>query len=219
MKSQIPNPNDEERNPAETPPPAGCGAIGPVVLIDNYDSFVYNLAQYVMELGWPCRVFRNDAITLAGVLALRPSHVIVSPGPCAPAQAGVSNAVIRELAGKVPILGVCLGHQCVGEVFGGRIAKAPIPVHGKSAAVRHDGRTVFRGLPNPLQAGRYHSLVVDPDSVPPDLEVSARTDSGVIMGLRHRRFRVEGVQFHPESILTPHGHDVLGNFLSSCEPQ
>jgi anthranilate synthase/aminodeoxychorismate synthase-like glutamine amidotransferase len=194
--------------------PARDGADALVVLIDNYDSFVYNLAQVVMELGFPCRVFRNDAITPAGVEALRPSHVIVSPGPCTPAQAGVSNEVILAFAGRVPILGVCLGHQCVGEVFGGRVVKAPLPVHGKKSAVRHDGRTIYRGLPSPMDAGRYHSLVVDPDSVPDDLEVSARTDSGVIMGLRHRRFRIEGVQFHPESILTPFGHDVLGNFLS-----
>jgi anthranilate synthase/aminodeoxychorismate synthase-like glutamine amidotransferase len=186
---------------------------GLVVLIDNVDSFVYNLAQYVMELGFPCKVVRNDAITPEAVEELRPTHVIVSPGPRAPSQAGVSKEVIRRLAGKVPILGVCLGHQCVGEAFGGRIVKAPLPMHGKASAVRHDGRTIFRGLPNPMETGRYHSLVVDPDSIPPDLEVSAWTDSGVIMGLRHRRFRVEGVQFHPESILTPYGYDILGNFL------
>ncbi len=184
-----------------------------IVLIDNYDSFVYNLAQYLGEFRVPCRVVRNDAVDVADVEALSPTHVIISPGPCAPAQAGVSNEVVRRFAGRVPLLGVCLGHQCIGEVFGGRIVQAPLPVHGKRSFVHHDGKTVFRGLPDPLETGRYHSLVVDPDAVPGDLEVSAWTDSGVVMGLRHRRWNVQGVQFHPESILTPNGHDVLGNFL------
>jgi anthranilate synthase/aminodeoxychorismate synthase-like glutamine amidotransferase len=189
-----------------------------IVLIDNYDSFVYNLVQYAGELGFCARVFRNDAVEPEDVAALSPSHVIVSPGPCAPDQAGASNRVIRELAGRFPILGVCLGHQCIGQVFGGAVVKAPLPVHGKRSFVRHDMKTVFRGLPSPIEAGRYHSLVVDRDSIGPELEISAWLDSGVVMGLRHRRFNVEGVQFHPESILTPLGHDILANFLLERSP-
>ncbi|MHC4781379.1 MAG: anthranilate synthase component II [Planctomycetota bacterium] len=182
-----------------------------IVLIDNYDSFVYNLAQYLGEFRIPTRVFRNDAVDAEDIEGLAPTHIVISPGPCTPRESGVSNEVIRAFAGKVPILGVCLGHQCIGEVFGGTVALAPLPVHGKR--IRHDGKTVFKGLPNPLEAGRYHSLVVDPDSIPSELEVSAWTDSGIVMGLRHKALNVQGVQFHPESILTPHGHDVLGNFL------
>jgi len=184
-----------------------------IVLIDNYDSFVYNLAQYLGEFEAETRVFRNDAVRIEDIESLHPTHILVSPGPRTPAEAGISNEVIRAFAGKVPILGVCLGHQCIGEVFGGRIVKAPVPVHGKRSFIRHDGRTLFLGLPSPLEAGRYHSLVVDPDSVPKDLEVSAWTDSGIVMGLRHRQWNVEGIQVHPESILTPFGHDILGNFL------
>ncbi|MHC5039739.1 MAG: anthranilate synthase component II [Planctomycetota bacterium] len=184
-----------------------------IVLIDNYDSFVYNLAQYLGEFRIPTRVFRNDAITEEEIRALAPTHILISPGPCTPKEAGISNDVIRAFAGEIPILGVCLGHQCIGEVFGGTVVKAPLPVHGKRSFIRHDGRTLFRGLPNPLEAGRYHSLVVDPDSVPDDLALSAWTDSGIVMGLRHRRWNVQGIQVHPESILTHYGHDILGNFL------
>jgi anthranilate synthase/aminodeoxychorismate synthase-like glutamine amidotransferase len=184
-----------------------------IVLIDNYDSFVYNLAQYLGEFRVDTRVIRNDAASPEAVEALGPSHIVISPGPCGPAESGVSNDVVRAFAGRVPILGVCLGHQCIGEVFGGRIVKAPLPVHGKESTIRHDNRTLFRGLPSPLIGGRYHSLVVDPDAVPDLLEVSAWTDSGIVMGLRHKTLNVEGVQFHPESILTPFGHDILGNFL------
>jgi anthranilate synthase/aminodeoxychorismate synthase-like glutamine amidotransferase len=184
-----------------------------IVLIDNYDSFVYNLAQYLGEFRVETRVFRNDAVTPEAVERLAPTHIVISPGPCTPKESGVSNDMIRAFAGRVPLLGVCLGHQCIGEVFGGRVVKAPLPVHGKDSPVRHDNRTLFRGLPSPLTGGRYHSLVVDPDTVPPDLEVSAWTDSGIVMGLRHRTWNVQGVQFHPESILTPYGHDMLGNFL------
>ena len=184
-----------------------------IVLIDNYDSFVYNLAQYLGEFRVPTRVFRNDAVLPEDIEALAPTHIVISPGPCTPQKAGVSNDMVRTFAGRVPILGVCLGHQCIGEVFGGRVTLAPLPVHGKRSPIRHDNRTVFHGLPTPLEGGRYHSLVIDPDSVPSDLEVSAWTDSGIVMGLRHRSFNVQGVQFHPESILTTHGHDILGNFL------
>jgi anthranilate synthase/aminodeoxychorismate synthase-like glutamine amidotransferase len=188
----------------------------PVVIIDNYDSFVYNLAQYVGELGFRPLVFRNDRITLKGIAGIDPSHLIISPGPGAPDDAGISNAVIRRFGGKVPILGVCLGHQCIGQVYGGRIVAAPRPTHGKSTPITHDGRTIFRGLENPIEGGRYHSLVIDPASFPETLEVSA-TSNSVIMGVRHRRYAVEGVQFHPESIMTAAGHNILRNFLSLKE--
>lgn len=188
----------------------------PVVIIDNYDSFVYNLAQYVGELGYQPMVFRNDRVTLKAIAGIDPGHLIISPGPGAPDDAGISNAVIQRFAGKVPILGVCLGHQCIGQVFGGRIIASMQPTHGKSSPVVHDGRTIFRGLPVAIEGGRYHSLVIDPESVPEALEVSAAS-GGVIMGVRHRRFVVEGVQFHPESIMTAAGHDILRNFLSITE--
>jgi anthranilate synthase/aminodeoxychorismate synthase-like glutamine amidotransferase len=184
-----------------------------VLVIDNYDSFVYNLVQYLGELGAEPVVYRNDAVDLDGVAALAPDANHVSPGPGRPADAGVSNDVIRHFGPRVPVLGVCLGHQCIGEVFGGRVVRAPEVMHGKTSLIHHDGRGVFAGLPNPFEATRYHSLVVAADSVPDALEVTATTDDGVVMGLRHRRFPVEGVQFHPESVLTTAGHDLLGNFL------
>ncbi len=189
-----------------------------VIVIDNYDSFVYNLAQYLGDLGWRPAVYRNDEITVAEIESRRPSHIVISPGPCTPLEAGVSNDVVRHFAGRIPILGVCLGHQCIAHVFGGVIARSRVPVHGKSSLVYHDGRTVYRGLPNPLEAGRYHSLVVEPDSVPAVLETPAATSGGVVMGVRHREFVVEGVQFHPESILTDTGHALLRNFLSYRQP-
>ncbi|MDR5682470.1 MAG: aminodeoxychorismate/anthranilate synthase component II [Armatimonadota bacterium] len=184
-----------------------------VVVIDNYDSFVYNVAQYLGELGAEVCVFRNDAITAESVGAMQPEAVVLSPGPCTPDEAGVSNDVLRQLAHRVPVLGICLGHQCIGQVFGGRVGLAPREVHGKASQIRHDGRTIFAGLPNPFAATRYHSLVVEDDGLPADLEVSARSPDGLVMGLRHRTLPVEGVQFHPESILTEGGRDLLRNFL------
>ncbi len=185
-----------------------------VLVVDNYDSFVYNLAQYLGELGATPLVHRHDAIDLDQVDALAPDAVLVSPGPGGPGDAGISNQVIDHLAGRVPVLGVCLGHQCIGALYGGRVVRAPEVVHGRTSVVHHDGRGVFAGLPNPFEATRYHSLVVERASLPEVLEVSAETDDGVIMGLRHRHHDVEGVQFHPESILTGSGHDLLGNFLA-----
>ena len=190
-----------------------------VIVIDNYDSFVYNLAQYLGELGWRPVVHRNDSVTLAEIERARPSHIVISPGPCTPLEAGISNDVVRHFAGKIPILGVCLGHQCIAHVCGGDIVGAPIPTHGKSTLVYHDGRTVYRNLPNPFEAGRYHSLVVRSDTVPPELETTATTSDGIIMGVRHRDCVVEGVQFHPESIMTDVGHAVLRNFLSYRRPR
>jgi anthranilate synthase/aminodeoxychorismate synthase-like glutamine amidotransferase len=184
-----------------------------ILIIDNYDSFVYNLAQYVGELGWQPEVYRNDKITLAQIDELAPSHIIISPGPCTPLEAGISNDVISHFQGKVPLLGVCLGHQCIGYVYGGKIVRAAVPVHGKTSLIFHDGKTVFQGIVNPFEATRYHSLVIKPETVPDCLEVSARTAEGEIMGVRHREFAIEGVQFHPESILTRPGHDILRNFL------
>jgi anthranilate synthase component 2 len=185
-----------------------------ILLIDNYDSFTFNLYQYLCELGAEVVVRRNDALTVADVRALGPERVVISPGPCTPAEAGISVDLIRELAGEVPILGVCLGHQAIGVAFGGQVVRAPRLMHGKTSRISHDGRGVFTGLPNPFVATRYHSLMVDEASLPADLEVSARSEDGVIMGLRHRRYPVEGVQFHPESILTEAGKDLLANFLS-----
>lgn len=184
-----------------------------ILIIDNYDSFVYNLAQYVGELGFQPEVFRNDKITVAEIEEMVPSHIIISPGPCTPLEAGISNEVIRHFQGRTPILGVCLGHQCIGHVYGGAIVRAKVPVHGKTSLIFHDGKTVFQGIVNPFEATRYHSLVIKPETVPDCLEVSARTADGEIMGVRHREFAVEGVQFHPESILTRPGHDILRNFL------
>ncbi len=185
-----------------------------ILLIDNYDSFTYNLYQYLRELGAEVEVRRNDKVTIAEVEALAPERIVVSPGPCTPAEAGISVELIRHFAGRAPILGVCLGHQALGAAFGGRIVRAPTLMHGKLSAVVHDGRGAFAGLPQGFMATRYHSLVVERDPLPACLEVSAETADGVIMGLRHRDYAVEGVQFHPEAILTEHGHDLLRNFLT-----
>jgi anthranilate synthase component 2 len=189
-----------------------------VLVIDNYDSFVYNLVQELGELGAEPVVHRNDAIDIAGIRAAAPEAILISPGPGRPEDAGISIAVIRELAGEYPVLGVCLGHQAIGQVFGGQVVAAPTLMHGKTSSIHHDGRGVFVGLPDPFIATRYHSLVVDPASVPDCLEVSATTSDGVIMGLRHRTLPIEGVQFHPESLLTPNGPDLLSNFLAAAVP-
>jgi anthranilate synthase/aminodeoxychorismate synthase-like glutamine amidotransferase len=184
-----------------------------LLLIDNYDSFTYNLYQYLMELGAQVEVFRNDQISVEDCLAMNPEHVVISPGPCSPKEAGISVDLIPAFAGKAPLLGVCLGHQCIGEAYGGIVESAGEIMHGKTSQITHDGRGVFAGLPNPFEAIRYHSLAIRPDSVPAVLEVSARSESGVIMGIRHRELAIEGVQFHPESIMTEHGHALLQNFL------
>ncbi|HWQ29196.1 MAG TPA: aminodeoxychorismate/anthranilate synthase component II [Dehalococcoidia bacterium] len=184
-----------------------------VLLIDNYDSFTYNLYQYLGELGAEVEVVRNDEVGIEDIEQRAPSHILISPGPGTPRDGGISMEVIRHFAGRIPIFGVCLGHQCIGEVFGGVVEGAGEIMHGKVSKVTHDGKGVFAGLPNPIEATRYHSLAIRPDSVPDCLEVSAWSDSGVIMGVRHRELPVEGVQFHPESILTPQGHDILRNFL------
>lgn len=189
-----------------------------ILVIDNYDSFTYNLVQYLGELGWEPVVYRNDRITLEQVQDMAPSHIIISPGPCTPLEAGISNDVVRHFRGKIPILGVCLGHQCIGHVYGGIIQRAIVPVHGKTSPIYHDGDTVFKGLPSPLVGGRYHSLVVGMESMPDSLEISARTEEGEIMGVRNRDDVVEGIQFHPESILTEKGYDILANFLSLPGP-
>ena len=188
-----------------------------ILIIDNYDSFVYNLAQYIGELGWEPLVYRNDQISLEEIEALSPSHIVISPGPGTPLDAGISNDVVRRFAGKIPILGVCLGHQCIGYVYGGLIVRA-VPMHGKTSLIYHDGKTIYEGLPSPFEAGRYHSLAIKPGTLPYYIQVSAQTDTGEIMGVRHRMFVVEGVQFHPESILTEVGHDTLRRFLSFSHP-
>jgi anthranilate synthase component 2 len=184
-----------------------------LLMIDNYDSFTYNLVQYFGELGEEVRVVRNDEIDLAGIEALAPARICISPGPCSPAEAGISVPVLTHFAGRVPILGVCLGHQAIGAAFGGRVVRAQRLMHGKTDAVRHAGLGVFAGLPSPFTVARYHSLAVERDSLPACLEVTAETADGEIMGLRHREFAIEGVQFHPESIATEHGHALLANFL------
>jgi anthranilate synthase/aminodeoxychorismate synthase-like glutamine amidotransferase len=191
-----------------------------VLVIDNYDSFVYNLAQYVGELGQKPVVHRNDQITLSRIEKMKPSHIIISPGPCTPLEAGISNDIVHHFGGRIPILGVCLGHQCISYVYGGQIARAETPTHGKSSLVFHDGKTIYKNLPNPFEAGRYHSLVIKKESLPPELVLTARTGDDVIMGVRHKEYVVEGVQFHPESIMTvATGYDLLRNFLSFSQPR
>jgi anthranilate synthase/aminodeoxychorismate synthase-like glutamine amidotransferase len=185
-----------------------------ILLIDNYDSFVYNLARYVGELGYERCVKRNDAISLDEIAMLNPSHIIISPGPCAPDQAGISMDVVKQFTGKIPILGVCLGHQVIGQVFGGIVTRAKRPMHGKASLIQHDEKNLFYHMPNPLRAARYHSLIVSDDDFPSDLYVTARCDAGEIMGLQHCEYPVFGVQFHPESVLTDDGHELLRNFLN-----
>jgi len=184
-----------------------------ILIIDNYDSFVYNLAQYIGELGWEPAVYRHDAVSLAEIESLAPSHIVISPGPGAPPDAGISNDVVRHFGGRLPILGVCLGHQCIGHVYGAVVGRGR-PTHGKTSVIHHDGRTIYEGISSPFEAARYHSLIVERESFPECLVVTATTDEGEVMGVRHRRFAVEGVQFHPESILTAAGHDILRHFLS-----
>jgi para-aminobenzoate synthetase component II len=184
-----------------------------ILLLDNYDSFTYNLAQYLGQMGQELTVRRNDQITLDEIAELRPERILISPGPCTPQEAGISIPLIQRFAGEIPILGVCLGHQAIGAAFGGRVIRAKKLMHGKTSEIEHDGRGVFENLPKPFTATRYHSLIVERETLPPELEISAATDEGVIMGLRHRKLRVEGVQFHPESVLTTSGFDLLRNFL------
>ncbi|MBK9605111.1 MAG: aminodeoxychorismate/anthranilate synthase component II [Betaproteobacteria bacterium] len=186
-----------------------------LLMIDNYDSFTYNLVQYFGELGEDVHVYRNDALSVADVAALQPTRIVISPGPCTPNEAGISVPLIREFAGRIPILGVCLGHQSIGQAFGGRIIRAQKVMHGKNSAITHGDTGVFRGLPSPLSATRYHSLVIERASLPECLVVTAESEDGEIMGVRHKSLPVEGVQFHPEAILTEHGHAMLRNFLES----
>jgi anthranilate synthase/aminodeoxychorismate synthase-like glutamine amidotransferase len=182
-------------------------------MIDNYDSFTYNLVHYLSELGTGCEVYRNDQIDLQTIRKREPRYLIISPGPCTPKEAGISEEAILDMSGKIPILGVCLGHQCIGSAFGGRIVRANRLMHGKSSLIYNDGKTIYRGLPNPLRAIRYHSLLIERESLPDCLEISSETKEGEIMGVRHRRFAIEGVQFHPESIMTQEGKTLLKNFL------
>lgn len=184
------------------------------MIVDNYDSFVYNLVQYCLELRFDVNVARNDEVTARDIVSFRPSAIVLSPGPCTPREAGISTDLVARYGPEIPILGVCLGHQCIAEAFGGRVVRARQVVHGKASLIEHDGRGVYEGLENPLLATRYHSLVVDPYSLPSDLVATAWTSDGVLMGIRHRRHPVEGVQFHPESILTRSGHNLLSNFLT-----
>lgn len=184
-----------------------------LLVIDNYDSFTYNLVQYLGELGGDVKVWRNDCLTLEEIEAMKPERIVISPGPCTPKQAGISVALVQRFAEKVPILGVCLGHQAVGEAFGGEVVRAPRLMHGKTSMIYHDAKTVYRNLPHPFEATRYHSLILRRENLPSVLEVSAQTEQGEIMGIRHRTLPVEGVQFHPESILTKVGKDLLKNFL------
>lgn len=185
-----------------------------ILLIDNYDSFVYNLARYVGELGFSRCVYRNNEITLEEIEHLNPSHIILSPGPCAPDQAGISLDVVRKFSGIIPILGVCLGHQAIGQVYGGLITKAKRPMHGKSSLINHNEHELFRGLPELLTVGRYHSLIVDEQDLSPEMEVIARSEEGEVMAIAHKKHPIFGVQFHPESVMTEHGHDLIRNFLS-----
>ncbi|MBL8343672.1 MAG: aminodeoxychorismate/anthranilate synthase component II [Rubrivivax sp.] len=192
-----------------------------LLMIDNYDSFTFNLVQYFGELGEEVRVVRNDEITLEGIAGLKPARLVLSPGPCSPAEAGICVSAIRHFMGQMPILGVCLGHQSIGAALGGQIVRAPVPMHGKTSVIRHDGRGVYAGLPERFSVIRYHSLVIEPETLPAGLAVSARTDDGIIMGVRHRELAsteapLEGVQFHPESVLSEHGHALLRNFLRAA---
>ena len=185
-----------------------------LAMIDNYDSFTYNLVQYLGELGADIKVYRNDETTADEVERLSPERIVISPGPCTPLEAGVSNDIIQRFTGRVPVLGVCLGHQCMGHVFGGEVVRAARLMHGKTSMIQHDGKTIFSGLPNPFEATRYHSLIIKRETLPECLEITAETDEGEIMGVRHKEHKVEGVQFHPESILTKCGKDLLRNFLA-----
>ena len=185
-----------------------------ILMIDNYDSFTYNLVQYLGELGADLRIFRNDKVTVDEIKKLKPEKIVISPGPCTPNEAGVSVEVIQAFSGSVPVLGVCLGHQSIGQAFGGNIVHAPKLVHGKTSEIHHDGKKIFNGLSNPFTATRYHSLIVEKESLPDCLEISAWTEDGIIMGLRHKKHKTEGVQFHPESILTCEGKNLLKNFLA-----
>jgi anthranilate synthase/aminodeoxychorismate synthase-like glutamine amidotransferase len=184
-----------------------------ILVIDNYDSFVHNLARYLRELGWSTQVVRNDGFSLDEIAALKPSHIVISPGPCTPNEAGISVATVRRFGPTIPILGVCLGHQSIGQAFGGRIVRARRPMHGKTSMIRHNGAGIFANLPNPLRATRYHSLVVAKEDLPEDLVVTAESQEGEIMALSHRRHPIVGLQFHPEAVLTEHGYDLLRNFL------
>ena len=191
-----------------------------IFVLDNYDSFTYNLVQYIGELGHEVVVRRNDQVSIGEIEALQPERIVISPGPCTPQEAGISIDLIQHFAGRIPLLGVCLGHQAMGAAFGGNVVRASNLMHGKTSAIKHDGRTIFRGIPSPMTATRYHSLVVEEKSLPEDLEISAicydRDGSRVIMGLRHRKYAMEGVQFHPESVLTQHGKQLVRNFLQTC---
>ena len=187
-----------------------------ILMIDNYDSFTYNLVHYLSELGAGCEVYRNDQIDLQTIREREPRYLIISPGPCTPKEAGISEEAILDRSGKIPILGVCLGHQCIGSAFGGRVVQAKRLMHGKSSHIYHDGKTIYRGLSNPFRAIRYHSLLIERESLPDCLEISSETKEGEIMGVRHRRFAIEGVQFHPESIMTQEGKTLLQNFLETC---
>ena len=184
-----------------------------ILVIDNYNSFVHNLARYLRELGWSTQVVRNDGFSLDEIAALKPSHIVISPGPCTPNEAGISVATVRRFGPSIPILGVCLGHQSIGQAFGGRIVRARRPMHGKTSMIRHGGGGIFAGLPNPLRATRYHSLVVAKEDLPEDLVITAESQEGEIMALAHRRYPIVGLQFHPEAVLTEHGYDLLRNFL------
>jgi len=185
-----------------------------ILMIDNYDSFTYNLVQYLGEMGEELKVYRNDKISLEEIEQLKPDHIVISPGPCSPKEAGISVEVIKHFAGKIPILGVCLGHQSIGYAFGGEVVRAGRLMHGKTSLIYHDGKGIFKGIPNPFQATRYHSLIIERSTLPSCLEISAETDVGEIMGVRHKSYPIEGVQFHPESILTEHGKEILRNFLA-----
>ncbi len=188
-----------------------------ILVLDNYDSFTYNLVQYLGELGQEVKVYRNDEIDIAGIKELAPDHILISPGPCTPNEAGISLEVIQEFKGIIPIFGVCLGHQAIGQAFGGNVIRAERLMHGKTSPILHQGTSVFEGLPSPFTATRYHSLLVERESLPDCLEITAETEEGEIMGLRHKEYPIEGVQFHPESIITDHGHQMLLNFLQQSQ--